>query len=128
MTERNGETWGIVGSRSFRDKPALHKRMGEALDTYGRPARVVSGGATGADTYGVCWAQDMGLPTLIYAAEWSKYGKRAGAFRNQRIVDDADRLFVFNHGEKLTPGTAITVRMANIKGIPVFAVFEVYED
>jgi len=73
---------------------------------------------------GTSWAMDRGINFIEHLPQWEKYGPRAGAVRNQKVVDLVDRLFVFNHGDELTSGTKITVSMAEKKGIPVEVWYE----
>lgn len=46
----------------------------------------------------------------VFKPDWNKYGKRAGAIRNQQIVDEADKIVAFWDGK--SKGTKITIDMA----------------
>lgn len=113
-----GETWAIVGSRGFDDFELMVETLERFMDDHPAPDRVVSGGAIGADRLAEQWAALNHITMTIYRPEWNRYGPRAGAVRNQLIVDDADRLFAFVLKE-VTTGTGITIQMAYKKGIPV---------
>ena len=120
-----GETWAIVGSRGFDDFRLMVETLEEYMDRTGVvPDRIVSGGAMGADRLAERWAALHKRPCSIYRPEWEKYGPRAGAMRNQLIVNDADRLFAFVRGKSMTPGTGITVEMAYKKHIQVVIVYD----
>lgn len=103
----------IVGSRAFADKQAF-LTFACAL---GDDTEIVSGGArSGPDMWAREFAQAMGCPYTEFPADWSKYGRRAGALRNQQIVDYADEVVAFWDGT--SPGTEITIDMARRAGKP----------
>jgi len=77
----------VYGGRDFTNKrlafnalDLLHKEYGFTL--------VIDGKARGADTLGFKWAEDQGLPTERYAADWNKYQNAAGPIRNQQMIDE----------------------------------------
>ncbi len=82
---------------------------------------VVSGGANGADKEGERWAEDLDIPTTVFAADWYKHGKSAGWMRNQEMAN-----FIKDHPQRavlLFPGgsgTALMKRIAQHAGISVF--------
>ena len=49
---------------------------------------VIVGGARGADTMAAEWATARSIPCLIYMADWSGLGPKAGPIRNQRMLDE----------------------------------------
>ncbi|QPB44203.1 DUF2493 domain-containing protein [Medusavirus stheno T3] len=106
----------IVGGREFADKARLYEVMDD-LALKHKIALVVSGGATGADTFGAEWAKDRGIATRIFIAEWKKYGRKAGIIRNGQIVDAATMLVAFWDGK--SPGTKNSIQRAEKKKIPV---------
>lgn len=121
---------GIVGSRTFDDYELLKRTM---LAEYGGDGsegsideikdviyRIISGGAEGADSLAAQFAEEAGIELVEKLPDWGKYGKRAGAVRNQLIVDECDEIVAF-----LSPppyeskGTKITIEMAKKAGVPV---------
>ena len=60
---------------------------------------VVSGGAKGPDSWAVTYAEEQGRQTVVYPAEWSKFGNGAGHRRNKLIAKHADSCLVFWDGE-----------------------------
>jgi len=60
---------------------------------------VVSGGAKGPDTWAITYAEEQGRKTVVYPAEWSKFGNGAGHRRNKLIAKHADSCLVFWDGE-----------------------------
>jgi hypothetical protein len=81
---------------------------------------IIQGGATGADWLAKYWAGSEGIKMVEYKAEWEKYGKSAGARRNQVMLDvsDPELVVAFPGG----PGTADMVRRAEQAGIKVLEV------
>ncbi len=73
------------------------------------PSEIVSGGAVGPDSYAEAWAKLHLVPCKVFKPDWS-VGKRAGALRNQQIVDYCDKLIAFYDGK--SKGTMISIRMA----------------
>lgn len=115
----------IVGSRPQHDSrgrltPETLRRH-QAVRAYVRAlpsdAVVISGGALGVDTVAVEEARARGLAHQVYRADWQRYGRRAGAIRNRRIVAAASRVVAFWDGA--SRGTAITIDMARELGKPV---------
>lgn len=74
---------------------------------------ILCGRAQGADTAGELWARLSGIPTMIYPANWRKYGKSAGHRRNQQMADNADALIALWDGE--SPGTRDMIRRMESK-------------
>ena len=115
MAETNGThiRLAIVGSRTFNDMDLLEKsivNIARITDI----ACVISGGASGADTLAEKFALKYGIPMSIHAAQWNKFGKRAGYLRNKEIVNDADQVIAFWDGA--SPGTKITIDLATKSG------------
>lgn len=90
----------------------------------GKPCRkvdvVIHGGAQGADMGAAQWGKSEGATVLEFAAEWKKYGKRAGPLRNQKMIDHGkpEVVIAFAGGR----GTADMVRRAVAAGLPVMRV------
>jgi hypothetical protein len=79
---------------------------------------LIAGGASGADTLAARWAQDRGVPTQVYMAEWERLGREAGPIRNQRMLTEGkpDLVVAFPGGK----GTANMVAQARAAGVRVF--------
>jgi len=91
----------IIGSRTFDDYDLLQK----SLEPYkSKITLVVSGAAKGADSLGEKWAINNNIKTLIFPADWNKYGKRAGFIRNEDIIKNCDGVIAFWDGK--SKGTA----------------------
>jgi hypothetical protein len=114
----------IIGSREFTNYEHLKTKM-EELDL--NITEVVSGQARGADTLGVRWAQEKGIPFTEFPAEWdnlnaegaviktNKYGKEynanAGFQRNKDIVNNAD--IVVSFWDMKSKGTKDSLKYAH---------------
>lgn len=107
----------IVGSRSFGylDMVKLHVQRIAAKYP---DAVIISGGARGVDSAAEVAAKHHGLDTLIFPAEWDKYGKSAGFKRNRDIVEAADVVVGFWDGT--SRGTKHSLDLALELGKPVF--------
>ncbi len=100
----------IVGSRDYPDLQAVWDYVESLpLDTV-----IVSGGARGVDSIAEDCAFARGMDTLIFPAEWDKYGKSAGFRRNERIVAECDRLVAFWDGT--SRGTQHSIELARKAG------------
>lgn len=97
----------IIGGRDFNN----YKLIIEILEPYkSKISLVVSGAAKGADSLGEKWAIENNIPTLIFPADWDKYGKRAGFIRNEDIIKNCDGVIAFWDGE--SKGTAHSLSLA----------------
>ena len=103
----------IVGSRDYPDPGVAVRNYIEAArdggEFYGGTI-IISGGARGIDTAAVEYADYLGLPTIVYPADWGRQGKAAGYARNEDIIADCDRVVAFWDGE--SKGTRHTIELA----------------
>lgn len=100
----------IVGSRDY---PNLDQVV-ELVQALPEGTVVISGGAQGVDITAEMTAKAQGLDRIIFQPQWGIYGKKAGAIRNQQIVEAADRVIAFSYNN--SPGTNITIEMAKKAG------------
>lgn len=111
----------IVGSRYYRKSVESVIERWKPLRDFisGLPddAIVVSGGAPGVDAMAEHFAKKRGLETIIFPAEWHKYGNSAGMIRNAEIVRTADEIVAFWDGT--SNGTRNTLERARKAGKPV---------
>lgn len=117
LVEPNKINLAIIGGRDFSDyqlvKSVLAKVKSEIVT-------IVSGGAIGADTLGAQYANEFGIPLLLFLPEWDKYGKRAAFLRNTQIIDASQAVIAFWDG--FSKGTAHSIELAKRNGIPVHIV------
>ena len=81
----------IVGSRNY---PHL-QRVRDYVASLPEDTIIVSGGAPGVDRVAVEEATKQGLKTVVYFADWDRYGKKAGFLRNTTIVEECEKLVAF---------------------------------
>jgi hypothetical protein len=99
----------VVGSRKWL-MPMTVSRVLDGL----YPSEVVSGGALGVDSYAAAWARLHLVPCKVFRPDWPRYGRRAGALRNQQIVTYCDKLIAFWDGK--SRGTKISIDLAQLAG------------
>ena len=88
----------IVGSRKFEDYDVMKKFIIDNIDI-NSITDIISGGARGADRLGERFAGEFNKNLIIFKADWSKYGKRAGFIRNVDIINECDFCVAFWDGE-----------------------------
>jgi predicted Rossmann-fold nucleotide-binding protein len=103
----------VCGGRAYTDDGAIFRALDRLHDERGI-RRVVTGGATGADTLAARWANEQGVSLGVYPADWHAHGKAAGQIRNQQMLDSEapDLVLAFPGGH----GTADMVRRAKRAG------------
>jgi len=77
----------VCGGRDYTDR----NRLWATLDEFRRArgiARVIAGGARGADTLAAEWAEAHGMPCEVLMANWAELGRKAGPIRNQQMLDE----------------------------------------
>jgi predicted Rossmann fold nucleotide-binding protein DprA/Smf involved in DNA uptake len=109
----------IIGSRRRIDRAAVEA----AVAALPQGTVVISGGASGPDTWAAEAASRLGLEVVVYrpATDGVRgYGEAARRYheRNQRIVDACERLIAFVAADR-RGGTEDTIRRANRAGKPV---------
>jgi ABC-type branched-subunit amino acid transport system substrate-binding protein len=77
---------------------------------------IITGGATGADTEALNYAQANNIPCKVFKADWARYDKAAGAIRNKIMADYADAVLLFPGGR----GTNNMYKFAVEYGLTIF--------
>jgi YspA, cpYpsA-related SLOG family len=109
----------VCGGRAYTDRAALYAKL-DRLNAEYRFTTVIAGGARGADTLGVEWAQARGIATQVYMVDWAGSGPRAGPLRNARMLAEGrPDLVVAFPGDR---GTANMVKQAMAAGVWVVTV------
>lgn len=84
---------------------------------------LIEGEANGADKLSRTVAENRGWPQeriLKFPAQWDRYGKSAGLFRNQQMLDQQpDLVLAFTSDLEESVGTRHMVRIARAAGVPV---------
>ena len=106
----------VCGGRAYSDAAFLTYFLDQlhALTPIGL---VIHGKAPGADTLADMWARKRGISVHAFAAQWEKFGKRAGPIRNQAMLDKGqpDLVVAFPGGV----GTADMMARAKAAGVRV---------
>ncbi len=106
----------IVGWRGAKDKQVIFSRINEWIQQYGKPSLIISGGATGVDTFAEEYAKLAGIQTQIFLPEYGKHGRSAPLVRNSQIVNACTHLLALpGTGSK---GTFDSIRKAGKAGKP----------
>jgi hypothetical protein len=105
----------IAGGRDFQDYELLARKC-DMLFSNRKPTAIISGLARGADLLGKQYAEERGIPVLEFPANWNKYGKAAGFFRNRQMLNAADALVAFWDGR--SHGTKHMIDIAAEQGLP----------
>lgn len=113
----------VTGSRAWVDVFAIRSRLA-ALPP---GSTVVVGDARGADRIAARVARSLGLDVVVYPADWSKHGRRAGILRNLAMLDEPlDRVLAFYIAD--SPGTAHAIAEARRRGLPLAVVTTTHPD
>lgn len=107
----------IAGSRTG----FVAKNVFEAVDEspfVGKITEVVSGTARGVDKDGEYYAHCHDLPIKKFPADWEKYGKAAGVYRNEEMAEYADALVAVWDGK--SRGTYHMIKTMERMGKPVY--------
>jgi len=105
----------IAGSRSIRNVYAVDEAM---FRSGFHITEVVSGHAGGVDQVGELLAERDDLATMIFPANWDKYGRSAGIRRNAEMADYADAAVVVWDGE--SRGSKNMIEQMEKRDKPVF--------
>ncbi|MDA7663803.1 DUF2493 domain-containing protein [bacterium] len=113
----NGQTWLICGGRTFSNQAVFDNAMSDLVEMKGMPAKVVHGGAPGADTMAAVWASRHAIECRVEFADWAKLGRAAGPIRNKKMIDvhKPDLTVAFPGGR----GTSDMIRRAEAAQIDV---------
>lgn len=109
----------VTGSRDWDDRATIYRALEEARgDTPHDQMVLVEGGATGADSIALAYAESMDWGIEEHRAKWPVYGRRAGIIRNVEMVDaGADICLAFIKDN--SPGATHCAGYAEATGIPV---------
>ncbi len=112
----------IIGSRTFTNYKSLVDAVNSLItDEKYEVAKIVSGGAEGADKLGKKYAYDHSYEYLEFPADWEKFGKAAGYIRNKQIVESSDVILAFWDGK--SKGTKHSIDIAHSMDKPVYVMY-----
>ena len=107
----------IAGSRTFTDYEKLKGELNRLNLTI---SKILSGGATGADSLGEQYAREHNIPIMRFDADWIKFGRSAGPIRNTNMAKFGDVLVAFWDGK--SRGTYDMISKMEQKSKPVFII------
>lgn len=64
------------------------EKIKKRAEAAGKSLVVIHGGANGADALAEIAARKLGVRTIVFEAEWQKYGRAAGPIRNNRMITE----------------------------------------
>ena len=88
----------ICGGRSLDDYGLVKNVMDEVAARIDIN-EIVCGEARGADSLGKRWAIENGIQIASFPADWNRYGRAAGARRNEEMGNYADYVIAFWDGK-----------------------------
>lgn len=86
----------IAGSRGITDYNLVEVAIAQTDFSIGE---VVCGTARGVDTLGELWAIQHGIPVHKFPADWGRFGRAAGMYRNAEMASYADGAIILWDGE-----------------------------
>jgi hypothetical protein len=112
----------VSGDRNWTCHTLARRVIARLVARHGE-VDIVQGAAAGVDHAFVEAAYDAGCGVCSYAANWEKFGKRAGPLRNQEMVDaGADFVIAVHRSLARSRGTKDCVQRAMAAGIPVYLI------
>lgn len=81
-------------------------------------SEVVSGGAIGVDTFGELWAAEHEVPIKRMPADWPRWGRAAGFYRNVDMAEYCDQAIIIWDGE--SKGTLHMIDIMRKLGKPFY--------
>ena len=109
----------VCGGRNWGDYPNQRAQIYAALDTIHAATPITylwHGNAHGVDTVAGTWATLKGnIRVCPVAAEWSKYGDRAGPIRNKNMLGQGIELVIAFPGGKGTTNMIAQAQHAGVK-------------
>lgn len=100
------------------------ERVLEVLKRLPQNSVIVHGACKGADTICGVVAQELGMVIRSYPADWSRYKKRAGPFRNRQMLleehtagEPINFVIAFHDNINESKGTADMLRIATKSNI-----------
>lgn len=105
----------IGGCRDFNDREYIFK----FLDQYIKELRyeeiiIISGHCCGVDAIAEEYAEIKKFKTMIFPAEWDKFGRAAGPARNKKMVEASDIVIAF--WDEKSKGTKSLISLAKKMG------------
>lgn len=112
----------ICGGRDYTPTPADLRWLNALHAERGRFGKILTGDASGVDTWAQWWAHHHRIPCQVFRAAWHEHGRAAGPIRNAAMLaalckDAEQRAIIALPGGK---GTADMIRQGQAKGVAVW--------
>lgn len=119
----------VCGGRDFADRDSLESYL-TRFHEIRRITMLIHGGAgyrdedgrivAGADILAGEWAEFNGIPTMMFPANWTAFGRSAGPIRNEQMLKEGrpDLVVAFPGGN----GTTHMVKIARRAGLEAIEV------
>ena len=106
----------VGGCRDYNDFDFICKSLDEYLSNYESDDTIIilSGHCSGVDSAAEQYASLKGFETIIFPAEWKKYGRAAGPVRNKQMVESSDIVIAF--WDEKSKGTKSLINLAKKAG------------
>lgn len=108
----------VAGSRGITSYDCVLHAILEAKRRGILVTELVSGTATGVDIIGETIAKEHDIPIVRFPAEWKRYGKAAGYYRNREMAKYADALIAVWDGK--SKGTKNMIDLATAFGLKLY--------
>ena len=86
---------GIVGSRTFENYTFMKSFVDKWIKDNGKIIKIVSGGASGADSLARKYAIENNIPLVEHLPDYKTYGSCEPIMRNTLIIKDITHLIAF---------------------------------
>ena len=108
----------VAGRRDFKDEGYVWKKLDAYLRSERPNLEIITGGASGVDTYAINWAIQRAVPHVTFRPQYDRYpGHIAPLKRNDIMVDECNSAIVFWEGDS-SGGTFYTIRELAREGKP----------
>ena len=77
----------VTGDREWTDSILIWAVLNCLKEKHGHKLVLVQGGARGADTHAMLWAENHKVDMITRWAHWDEHGKAAGPIRNHLMHD-----------------------------------------
>lgn len=107
----------VCGGRHYKNLAAVEHAL-TVLHAKRCITVLIEGGATGADCLARRWAEKHGITVMTFPADWKKFGRQAGPWRNNAMLYQGkpDGVVAFPGGA----GTANMISQAEAAGVKVW--------
>lgn len=109
----------VAGSRLWRQRGGIYAALDRILAEHPEGLVVIHGAAPGADSIAEAWAQERGIVSVAFPADWDRQGRAAGPLRNRAMIAEGHPDAVAAFPLPGSVGTEDTIALAREAGIPV---------